>query len=90
MRRECEGGGEEGDVVSVGAGAETGVEDVVGAGHAFYYVAGEVGVGAVGGDVDGGAGGEGEEIHCAGFGGGVSGGFWRAGVKIVGGGEGLH
>lgn len=39
---EC--GGEEGDGVAIWARAETGVEDVVGAGHAFYDVAGEVGV----------------------------------------------
>ena len=52
MRRESEGGAENLDVVAIGAGAEPGVEDVVGAGHAFDYVAGEVGVRGVGGDVD--------------------------------------
>lgn len=70
MRRERQRGGEELDVVSVGAGAETGVEHVVGAGHAFDDVAGEVGVRAVGGDVDCVVGFEGEEVHCSGLGGG--------------------
>ena len=63
MCRESEVRAEEIDRVAVRAGAETGIEDVVGAGHAFDYVSREVGVWAGGGDVDGGAGGEGEEVH---------------------------
>ena len=63
MCRESEVRAEKIDRVAVRAGAETGVEDVVGAGHAFDDVSGEVGVGAGGGDVDGGAGLKGEEVH---------------------------
>ena len=64
MCRECEIGAEEIRRVAVRTRAETGVENVVGAGHAFDDVSGEVGVRAGGGDVDGGAGGEGEVVHC--------------------------
>ena len=65
MRGECERRGEERYAIPVSAGAEARIEDIVRAGHAFDDVAGKVGVGGVGGDVDGGTSGEGQEVHEA-------------------------
>lgn len=64
MRRERECGAENVDAVAFGAGAESSFECVGGGGAAGEDVTGEVGVDAVGGDVEGLAGEETDVVHC--------------------------
>jgi hypothetical protein len=63
MRLEAQGGGEEIGRVALGSGAETGVEDVVAAGHTLDDITCEVGVDTIGRDVDTLAGLKNEVVH---------------------------